>query len=114
MGALLSRRPVPGARPGLWPPLPAPWTPAGGTGLGIALGSAVRVSLYGGWAQADATGASMTEEGVVIEVVSPGCSPRSARVEPGRPARSPACRYVVQCWTCRVLRRSADIILVSP
>ena len=109
MGALLSRRPVPGARPGLWPPLPIPWTPAGGIGLGIALGSAVRVSLYGGWARA-----GMTEEGVVIEVVPPRCSPRSARVEPGRPARSPACRYVVQCWTCRVLRRAAEIVLVSP
>jgi hypothetical protein len=59
----------------------------------------------------------MTEEGVVIEVVPAWCGVRSARVIYPRTtgsSRSLVARYVVQCWTCRVLRRAAEMVLVCP
>ena len=103
--------------PALWPPLDSPSLPpvlieAGLPPFGappcIDLGTAVRVSLSGGWAKA-----AMLEEGVVIEVVPPGCGADSARVMPPRSTRSSVCRYVVQCWDCRVLRRAAELVVVS-
>ena len=117
MQAAFARRPPTGRpwpRPREWrsPGLPAPRVePANDLtdGGGIDLGTAVRVSLSGGWAKA-----GMTEEGVVIEVVRPGCGPRAARVVPPRSTRSSVCRYVVQCWDRRVLRRAAEMVVVSP
>jgi hypothetical protein len=76
----------------------------------IDLGTCVLVSLSGGWARA-----GMTEEGVVIEVVPPGCGMRSARVLLRHTAssRSRVARFVIQCWTCRVLRRGQELLVVS-
>ena len=77
---------------------------------GIDLGSCVLVSLLGDWNRSDCT-----EEGVVIEVVPPGGFVRSARVvdhHPGKHSRSVVTRYVVQCWTRRVIRRAVELELV--
>jgi hypothetical protein len=76
--------------------------------LQIDLGTAVRVSLFGGWAER-----GLKEEGVVIEVVPPGCCPTSERVIPARWARSSVASYVVQCWACRVLRREFELRVES-
>jgi len=77
---------------------------------GIDLGTAVLTSLAGGRSRA-----GMTEEGVVIEVVPPGRPVRSLRViySGSAASRSAVVRYVVQCWTCRVLRWSAELLVVS-
>lgn len=78
---------------------------------GIDLGTAVLTSLAGGRSR---TG--MTEEGVVIEVVPPGGQARSARVNYSRSgcaSRSTVVRYVVQCWTCRVIRWTAELHVIS-
>ncbi len=78
---------------------------------GIDLGTAVRTSPAGGRAPG-----GMTEEGVVIEVVPPGARVRSARVVYSRSAcatRSTVVRYVVQCWDRRVLRWTAELLVVS-
>lgn len=74
----------------------------------IEIGTAVRVSLAGGWAERD-----MTEEGLVIEVVPAGCCPHAARVRPARSSRSSVTRYVIQCDDCRVLRRAYEMRVVS-
>ena len=77
---------------------------------GIDLGTAVLTSLAGGRSRA-----GMSEEGVVIEVVPPGAPVRSARVVYSRSAstRSTVVRYVVQCWTCRVIRWTAELLVIS-
>ncbi len=72
---------------------------------GIDLGTAVLTSLAGGRSRA-----GMGEEGIVIEVVPPGCPVRSARVVY---PRSAVVRYVVQCWTCRVIRWTAELLVIS-
>jgi len=102
----LARRLAPGGRPGGWPE-PGALPDADPSQPPIELGTAVRVSLSGGWA---VTG--MTEEGVVIEIVPPGGWPRSDRVLPARCTRSSVARYVVQCWSCRVLRSAAEMVVV--
>jgi hypothetical protein len=78
---------------------------------GIDLGTAVRTSLAGGRAPG-----GMNEEGVVIEVVPPGCPVRSARVVYSRSTcatRSTVVRYVIQCWDRRVLRWTAELRVIS-
>ena len=78
---------------------------------GIDLGTAVLTSPAGGRSRA-----GLTEEGVVIEVVPPGAPVRSARVVYPRSAcasRSAVVRYVVQCWTCRVIRWTAELLVIS-
>jgi hypothetical protein len=78
------------------------------------LGTAVRVSLSGGWATEHAKEGGMTEEGIVIEAVPPGAFAQSARVvlHPSASPRSKAARYVVQCNTRRVLRRGAEKVVM--
>jgi hypothetical protein len=75
------------------------------------LGTGVRVSLSGGWVGLTLEG--MTEEGVVIEVVLPGAAVRSARVvlQPSATPRPNWTRYVVQCHTCRLLRRRGQMVV---
>jgi hypothetical protein len=78
---------------------------------GIDLGTAVLTSLAGGRSRP-----GMTEEGVVIEVVPPGGQVRSPRViysRSGCASRSTVVRYVVQCWTCRVIRWTAELLVIS-
>lgn len=72
------------------------------------LGTCVLVSLAGGRARA-----LMREEGVVIEVVPPGCAALSARIVAPRSVRSSVVRYVVQCWELRLLRRAVELVVVS-
>lgn len=77
---------------------------------GIDLGSCVLVSRLGGRSRGD-----RTEEGVVIELVQPGGGVLSARVvdlHTDKRSGSTVTRYVVQCWTRRVLRRAAEMELV--
>jgi hypothetical protein len=77
----------------------------------IDLGTCVRLCPFGGRAAR-----SMTEEGVVIEVVPPWQPVRSARVifPPSRmSSRSKVPRYVVQCWERRVVRRAAELLVVA-
>lgn len=75
----------------------------------IDLGTCVRVSLSGGHSRL-----RMHEEGVVIEVVPPDGKVRSARVAYLKTPKSTEPRYVVQCWSRRVLRNAADLLVVSP
>lgn len=78
---------------------------------GIDLGTAVRTSLAGGRAPG-----GMKEEGVVIEVVPPGAPVRSNRVVYSRSAcatRSTVVRFVIQLWDRRVLRWTAELLVVS-
>ncbi|MGD0109218.1 MAG: hypothetical protein ABSC06_35050 [Rhodopila sp.] len=108
--AALAWLPEPPAAPDA-PLTPEAFLRANAVPLGVDLGTCVLVSLSGGWARA-----GMIEEGVVIEVVPPGCGMRSARVLLRHTAssRSRVSRYVVQCWTCRVLRRAQELLVVSP
>ncbi|MGD0107293.1 MAG: hypothetical protein ABSC06_25125 [Rhodopila sp.] len=104
MAAALARLPEPDA-----PLTPEAFLRANAAPGAIDLGTCVRVSLSGGWARA-----GMTEEGVVIEVVPPGCGMRSARVRLRHTAssRSRVVRFVIQCWTCRVLRRAQELEVI--
>lgn len=75
----------------------------------IDLGTCVRVSLSGGHSRL-----RMHEEGVVIEVVPPDSEVQSARVAYLKTPKSTERRYVIQCWSRRVLRNAADLLVVSP
>jgi hypothetical protein len=75
----------------------------------IDLGTAVRVSLSGSHRTS-----LMCEEGVVIEVVEPATDVRAARVFHHPERLSVERRYVVQCWSRRVLRHAAHMVVVSP
>jgi hypothetical protein len=81
--------------------------PRGKTARTIAIGAAVRV------APAAEPHARQTQEGVVIEVVRPGCNPTDLRTCHD-PDRDGATRYVVQCAGYRVLRVSRAILVVAP
>jgi hypothetical protein len=74
----------------------------------IGLGTCVRLSLSGGRSVAQ-----MTEEGVVIEVVEPGTGVTSARVAFLRTETTGEPRYVIQCWSRRVLRHASGLVVVS-
>jgi hypothetical protein len=74
----------------------------------IGLGTCVRLSLSGGRSVAQ-----MTEEGVVIEVVEPGTGVTSARVAFRRTQAAGEPRYVIQCWSRRVLRDASGLVVVS-
>lgn len=99
------------ALPGRWPLSLEEFLKANTPPVGIDLGTSVLTSPSGGRSRKD-----MTEEGVVIEVVPPGGQVRSARVVYPRTAcaaRSAVVRYVVQCWTRRVLRWAAELQVIS-
>lgn len=74
----------------------------------IDLGTCVRVSLSGGRSRYQ-----MTEEGVVIEVVEPDTAVRSARVAFLQTPIAEERRYVIQCWSRRVLRHASGMIVVA-
>ena len=74
----------------------------------IGLGTCVRLSLCGGRSLHQ-----MTEEGVVIEVVEPGTGVTSARVAFRRTETTGEPRYVIQCWSRRVLRHASGLVVVS-
>ncbi len=77
--------------------------------LPISLGTCVRVSLSGAHSRR-----RMLEEGVVIEVVPPDTEVRSARVVRLRVPIADEPRYVIQCWSRRVLRHASDLLVVTP
>jgi hypothetical protein len=102
-----------GRRPGRMPlhPTQHPWnTPScsAGTHGEIGLGACVRVSLTGSHSRLQ-----MAEEGVVIEVVAPDTEVRSTRVAFLRTLVAPEPRYVIQCWSRRVLRSADTLVVVS-
>ncbi len=55
----------------------------------------------------------MTEEGVVIELVQPDTEVQSARVAFVRVPVSEEQRYVIQCWSRRVLRQASSMIVAA-
>lgn len=89
-----------------------PWSPEIPLGRGetvaLTVGACVRVSLSGG-----RTPWQMTEEGVVIEVVEADAAIRSARVAYIRAPLAGERRYVIQCWSRRVLRGPDRLVVVS-
>lgn len=77
----------------------------------IGPGTCVRVSPFGGRSTA-----GMTEEGVVLEIVPPGEPVLTSGVLYAARligSRSSVTRYVVQCENYRVVRRAAEILVVS-
>jgi hypothetical protein len=70
----------------------------------IDLGTCVLVSLF--------HGPRLRQEGVVIEVVAPGAIIRSERVYDRREVRQEL-RFVVQCWTRRVVRYADEMAVVA-
>jgi hypothetical protein len=77
----------------------------------IGLGTAVRISPFGGRSKA-----GMTEEGVVIELVWRGEPVRTAGILYAsrlKGSRSSVTRYVVQCANYRVVRRATELVVVA-
>lgn len=106
-----------GRRPGRpWPARPRAYRPApdeappdpDGTQAEITLGACVRVSLSGARARSQ-----MVEEGVVIEVVAPDAEVQSARVVRLVTPIADEPRYVIQCWSRRVLRQASGLVVVA-